>query len=297
MKSGAPHDMRYCLQCEQSFTSGDWRCPACGFAPSRVGAFDSFAPGLASENSDYDPAYFRLLVTLEDAGFWFRARNELILWALNRFFPAAESLMEIGVGTGYVMRALGRAMPNLRLLGSDIHVEGLQFASARLGNRVDLLQMDARHIPFRDEFDVICLFDVIEHIEEDRAVFEEVRRALRPNGGMILTVPQHMSLWGPADVTAYHKRRYGIQELKKKVRAAGFSVLLKTSFISILLPLLYLSRLRSKRSGVYDITKELRLNAAVATCLSQLLALERMLIQGGVRFPVGGSQLLVAVRN
>ena len=289
--------MRHCIQCDQSFRAGDWRCPVCGFQPSRLGSFSSFAPELARENSDYDAAYFELLVTLEDQSFWFGARNHLILWALRRFFPTVDSLMEIGVGTGFVMLALHRALPHGRLVGSDIHVEALQYALTRLGNHAELIQMDARRIPFRAEFDVICLFDVAEHIEDDRAVFEEVRQALKPNGGMILTVPQHMSLWGPADEMAYHKRRYGMRELQRKVRAAGFTVAFKTSFISLLLPLLYLSRLRSKWSGKYDIAKELKINPALATGFRHVLALERRLIQAGVRLPVGGSQMLVAVRN
>ena len=69
-------------------------------------------------------------------------------------------------------------------------------------------QMDARHIPFRDHFDAIGAFDVLEHIEDDVAVIEEVGRALRPDGMFVMTVPQHPALWSPQDDHAYHVRRY-----------------------------------------------------------------------------------------
>jgi SAM-dependent methyltransferase len=247
----------------------------CGFEPQQLDKFPSFAPALAGENADYDPSFFELLATLEEGSFWFPARNDLILWALRGFFPAAHSMMEVGVGTGYVLRAVHAALPKLRLCGSDLHVEGLRFASARVGNEIDLIQMDARRMPFRDEFDVIGFFDVLERITEDEAVLTEAFRALKPEGGLILTVPQHMFLWGPADVAACHKRRYGGGELAGKAAAAGFTVLLKTSFVSFPLPLLYLSRLRSKLSGSYDIVKELKLHPWAAVCLRRALGIER----------------------
>ena len=96
--------------------------------------------------------------------------------------------------------------------------------------------MDARRIPFRDEFDVIGAFDVIEHIEEDVAVIDEVGRALRPGGGFVMTVPQHPALWSPQDEHAHHVRRYTAAGLRRKVEAAGFEVVRMTSFVRLLLP-------------------------------------------------------------
>jgi ubiquinone/menaquinone biosynthesis C-methylase UbiE len=258
-----------------------------------VSGFQCFAPELALENTDYDPKHFRTLVTLEDNSFWFQARNRIILWSLSRFFQGARSLLEIGVGTGFVMRELRRALPEASLWASDIHVQGLQFAAERLAHSVDLLQVDARHIPFRSEFDIVCLFDVLEHIQDDEAVLKEARLALKPGGGLLLTVPQHMFLWGPFDEAGFHKRRYGISELERKVRSAGLDVVLKTSFVSFLLPAMYASRLRSRWRGEYDLTEE-QVHPAVARVFQTLLSAEFRLIQAGVRFPMGGSQLLIA---
>jgi SAM-dependent methyltransferase len=138
------------------------------------------------------------------------------------------------------------------------------------------------------------MFDVLEHIEEDDAVLKEVRRMLKPRGGVVITVPQHMFLWGPFDEAGFHKRRYGIHELEQKVRAAGFEVLFKTSFISLLLPLLYISRLRSKRQPNRDLKDDLVLPWGVNGLFRAVLKLEFLLIRLGIRFPMGGSQLLVA---
>jgi SAM-dependent methyltransferase len=289
--------MRLCLNCENPFTAGHWTCPACGYAPEQIDGFPCFAPALARENTDYDRAHYRMLVGLEDESFWFRARNRLILWALARHFPRAQRLMEIGVGTGYVMRAMRAAMPGASLVGSDIHVEGLRFAAARLGGSVELVQVDARRVPFRAEFDVICMLDTLEHIAEDGAVLGQLREALRPGGGIVLTVPQHMALWGPADEIAFHQRRYGRAELRRKAEEAGFRVVLKTSFVSLLLPAMWAARLRSRRSGVYEAENEHRVHPAVNGLLAGAMRLELEAIRAGIRFPAGGSQLLVAVRE
>ena len=64
--------------------------------------------------------------------------------------------------------------------------------------------MDARRIPFEDEFDVIGAFDVLEHIKEDEQVLVQMHRAVKSGGGIMLTVPQHMFLWSEQDVQAHH---------------------------------------------------------------------------------------------
>jgi ubiquinone/menaquinone biosynthesis C-methylase UbiE len=286
--------MRRCLQCDCHTIPEDWTCPNCGFAPSSIGGFECFAPELAGGNTDYDPKHFEALMKIEDGSFWFEARNRIILWALRRFFPQARSLMEIGVGTGFVMRAVRGALPEACLSASDVYVEGLRFAAQRLGDSVELLQMDARRIPFRDEFQVMCLFDVLEHIQDDEGVMKELSLVLNPGGGLMITVPQHMFLWGPFDEAGYHKRRYGVRELEDKVKAAGFEVVFKTSFVSLLLPVLYWSRLRSRRSGKYELSDEQKIHPMVDKCFRAILAVELGLIRWGIRLPAGGSQLLVA---
>jgi SAM-dependent methyltransferase len=289
--------MKRCVACDHLFAGSGWACPLCGYAPKAEAGFPCFAPQLAHENSDYDPRHFPLIAALADKSFWCQTRNRLIVWAMSRFFPKAEQVMEIGVGTGFVMRAIREALPRAKLHGSDIHVAGLQFASARLGDTIDLIQMDARRIPFRDHFDVVCAFDVLEHLREDEAVLDEMRLSLRSRGGIVLTVPQHMFLWGPADEAAFHERRYGTRELAEKVRAAGFDVVLQTSFVSMLLPFLYLSRLRSRRSGKYDLARDLSIPPLLNALLSGISRIEAGLIRVGIAMPAGGSQLLVAVRR
>lgn len=289
--------MKLCLRCGATFSGKDWRCERCGFEPAGAGGAASFAPELAGGETGYDPEHFAEIARLEARNFWFRARNRLIVWALRRFFPGARTFLEVGCGTGFVLAGIAAAFPALELTGSEAAAEGLGFAAQRVPGAA-LIQMDARRIPFRSEFDAAGAFDVIEHIEDDRAVLRAMREALVPGGGLLLTVPQHPSLWSEYDVRAHHVRRYRSRELREKVIEAGFEIVRMTSFVTLLLPLMYASRLaqRAPRTD-YDPLAELKIAPWLNSLLETVLDAERVLIRAGLSLPAGGSLLLVARRR
>ena len=150
-----------------------------------VGGFVCYAPELALEGSGgFKSGFFRDLAALEDKNFWFRSRNKLIVWALGKYGASFRSFLEIGCGTGYVLSGISKAFPDRELFGSEIFTTGLSFAMERLTSSL-LMQMDAREIPFVEEFDVIGAFDVLEHIQEDDEVLVQVQQALKLGGADI----------------------------------------------------------------------------------------------------------------
>lgn len=287
--------MKLCRNCESPITSDDWHCFICGDEPQRIEGVISFAQ--PEDGEGFRSEFFRDLATLEAGHFWFRARNRLIAHFLSRSFPEAKSFLEIGCGTGYVLSELAARFPGLQLSGGEYFAAGLPFAAARVPG-ASLYQMDARHIPFVDEFDVIGAFDVLEHIREDNDALKSITRALRPGGGIILTVPQHRWLWSPTDKYACHQRRYTRKELLKKIMTAGLRVEVATSFVSLLLPAMILSRRgQSKESRGNDPLGELRLHPAMNIFCSAVMQSEYGLIRSGMRLPVGGSLLVVAKKD
>jgi SAM-dependent methyltransferase len=239
--------------------------------------------------------YFKDLAELESRNFWFRARNKLILWALQHYAPRMGSLLEIGCGTGFVLAAIAERFPQTQLAGSEYFEEGLDFARQRVpGARFS--QMDARRIPSEQQLDVIGAFDVLEHIEEDRQVLQQMFQALKPGGIVLLTVPQHRWLWSAVDRYACHVRRYSGDELRQKTLGAGFDILRSTSFVSTLLPAMYLSRLgqSDKKQMSMDDIAGLRTHPWLNTLFSWLLEFELCLIRCGINLPCGGSRLLIA---
>jgi hypothetical protein len=114
---------------------------------------------------------------------------------------------------------------------------------------------------------------------------------------VVITVPQHPSMWSDSDTYWSHVRRYTSREIETKVRNAGFRMLLSTSFVSLLLPVMFLSRKRAHSNNRYDPFEELQLHWLLNRALEGVLGLERLLIRAGFRFPVGGSRLVVAIKG
>jgi len=283
--------VKVCLACAARFDSDGWRCPECGHAPASNGFVrfmsDELLAGFPEESFDHLP-------TQEERSFWFRSRNQLIDWALREYFPEARSFFELGCGTGVVLQALHAGRPALALAGGEPFAAGLAVARSRMPD-VPLYQLDGRQLPFDGEFDVAGAFDVLEHIDEDEAVLRQLRQAIKPGGGLLVSVPQHPWLWSPIDEYSHHRRRYTGTELVRRVEAAGFHVLRKTSFVSLLLPAVALSRWRG-RGRECDPATEFRLPAVVERAFGVAMTAERRLIGAGVSFPAGSSLLLIAQR-
>jgi SAM-dependent methyltransferase len=244
----------------------------------------------------YDPELFAQLAEIEDKSFWFRARNRLIVQLVSEVATPGDQFLEIGCGTGYVLQALVRGC-GLRATGSDPFAAALGHARRRVPE-ADFAELDARAMPYEQSFDLAGAFDVLEHIDDDVAVLCGLYRAVRPGGYVLLTVPQHPSLWSAADTQARHVRRYRRAELVDRVRQSGLTPVRITSFVTSLLPLMALSRWRTRyRRRSYDPMADLVLPLPVNRLFEAVLDVERALIRRGMDLPVGGSLVLVARRE
>lgn len=289
--------MKICLACGLRFNANGWKCQHCGHVPKMVGGHWVFESEKSEGDKGFDAGGFKRLVGVEEGNWWFRSRNRLINWVLRHYFSQAKNFLEIGCGTGFVLLGIQKAFPGLSLSGSELFGEGLTYARDRLPH-VPLFQMDARRIPFEDEFDVIGAFDVLEHIQEDENVLLQMAQATKKGGGVIITVPQHRFLWSYIDNFSYHKRRYTRKELVEKVARAGFKIIYATSFVSFLLPLMFVARLKQRRSkGHFDPLAEFKVSHFLNSTLEKVMGAERAAIRMGFSFPIGGSLLLVGERS
>ena len=288
--------MRRCPVCTVELSRPQWSCDTCGWRAEVADGIPVLAPAAEAAGGGFDPAQFQVLFDLEAGNFWFRARNALIVWAMAKYFPHARSMLELGCGTGFVSHAIEENFPDVALVASELFSSGAALAKRRLRN-AEVVQMDGRNIPFEGEFDVAGAFDVIEHLAEDETVLGQLHKSLRPGGGLLVTVPQHQWLWSNLDAFSHHQRRYVKSELVRKVRHAGFSVLRCTSFMTLLLPAMLVSRLRLRNAPVDDPSAEFRISRWANAALGLAMGIERAAIRAGLPLPLGGSLLMVAQRT
>ena len=281
-----------CLACAGLHEGPGFACPVCGARPVLAAGVPLLAPALAAGVAGFDAGTHAGLAAHEAGHFWFEARNRLIADVLKRRFGGTTRFLELGCGSGFVLQAIAAAFPHWQLSASEATSEGLHIAATRVpGAR--LLQADARQLPFVGEFDLIGLFDVLEHIDEEDRVLAQVHTALRPGGCVVLTVPQHRWLWSAQDELAGHVRRYDPGDLEGALRRSGFDMLDSIAFMAPLVPLMWLSRRRSM-SGKRVADDELAPWLPVNLALTAVLTLERIAIRAGARWSFGGSRLVVA---
>jgi hypothetical protein len=244
------------------------KCHVCGFQIVHHDGFPCFAP--LDRTEGFDPALFETLARIEETNFWFRQSRPFNHLPATQIFSSGQEYYRDRMRNGFGAASTAARDAKAAAGGQELNPHGLQIARKRLGDNV---QMDARRIPTRSEFDVIGAFDVIEHINEDDSVLEQMHAALKPGGGLIVTVPQHRWLWSKTDDAAHHMRRYERGEMERKLgkAASGFRILRSTSYTSLLLPVMILSRLLRRGGSEADPFAELQVSGWLNRALSSAL--------------------------
>ncbi len=286
--------MKKCLQCNSLFESNNYICPVCNYAPMMRNGFYSFAPALDNRKNTFDFNFHNQLYSIEAQNFWFKYRNILITYFLNQYFPKAQNFCEIGCGSGYVLSGLYSARPDIQYTGIEIYTTALSLTVSRVPY-ANCVQADICNLPFEDEFDAIGAFDVLEHIQDDSAAIENIFKALRPNGGFILTVPQHPWLWSFQDVAAYHQRRYSKKSIIEKLSKMNFSILRMTSFMTLLMPITLFSRyILAHFVKTFNPIDELQASTKFTPFFLLICNVEYRFIQHKINLPFGSSLICVA---
>ncbi len=240
-----------------------------------------------------DAAYYRTMAAVEDHHWWFAARRRILASVLDGLaLPAGAAVLEVGCGTGGNLPVLAR-YGRLHACEPDADARAL---AARRGLAVVEAGGLPDHLPFgTTPFDLIALFDVLEHVHDDQGSLRVLHERLRPGGHLVLTVPAYPFLWSTHDEVNHHVRRYTRDEVVRKLRQAGFGVRHATYFNTLLFPVVAAVRLAGNAAGRTgdDLTMPgRRLN----TALARIFAAERHVVPRW-RLPFGVSILAVAGRS
>jgi SAM-dependent methyltransferase len=240
-------------------------------------------------------AFIEMAAT-EQAHWWFTGRRKILATLIGRLgLPEGAKILELGSGTGGNLSMLQR-------FGQVTAVEKNALARAlSVRNAWGMVEVKAGFLPDGlpelGKFDVICLFDVLEHIAEDEAALVAVRNLLAPGGSVLMTVPAFAKLWGLHDERMHHHRRYERAELAAKLQQAGFVVTRLSYCNMFLFPAALAMRgvdmLGGRLWGRRKVSGAGMLPSPLNRTFAVIFGAERFLI-GRVRLPVGLSLLAVA---
>jgi SAM-dependent methyltransferase len=229
----------------------------------------------------------------EAAHWWFSARREIIQKAIRRLvkLPNNADILEAGCGTGGNLQML-QDMGQLDAFEYDEIAR--EIAGEKAGMDIPFGELPAK-IPHGDKkYDLIGLFDVLEHIEDDCSTLSSLGNRLKDDGKILVTVPAMPWLWSRHDEHHHHYRRYTRKSLEKAVQDSGLE--LKHCFYAnyFLLPVAmglraFKALIRSESPD--DLMPSNWLNRA----LYRVFAAEQHLI-GRINMPVGLSVCAVVAK-
>jgi SAM-dependent methyltransferase len=251
-----------------------------------------------------EPAYYNEYYRNERQHWWFRARESILRDQMERLIsegtiPTRPRILNIGAATG-------RSSEWLSELGDVVSLEYdadcCRLTRERTG--LDIVEGTILDLPWESgSFDVVCAFDVIEHVEDDAGGVAEMKRVCRKDGIIFVTVPASPLLWSEHDEINHHFRRYRMQELKALFK--GCDVLLGTGFNSVLFAPIAVHRVVRRLADRLSQSRNRPLQSdfsrsqfpMVDGLLETLFRSESLWLSRGIGLPWGVSAMIIARRS
>jgi SAM-dependent methyltransferase len=195
-------------------------------------------------NKDYYSVYYQM----ERSHWWFKVREKILISQIQKHVTIGShsplNILNVGVATGRTTEFLSQFGEVASL---EYDPDCCQFLREKL--QMNVIQGSVLDLPFQnDQFDLVCAFDVIEHVEDDQKAVEELYRVCKPGSHVFVTAPAFMELWSSHDLVNQHYRRYRLPEIKGLFKRFRGEIAFKSYFNSLLFPPIYLFR---KISGLF----------------------------------------------
>ncbi|TRX76168.1 class I SAM-dependent methyltransferase [Pseudomonas mangiferae] len=227
---------------------------------------------------------------IERDHWWFRGRRVIVESLLKRTHLPGRRILDVGCGTG----------GNLALLsgfGDVLGIEPNPLARERAKTKAHCQVKDG-YLP--DGLDVedgsmalISMFDVLEHIKEDKLTLESLHRKLSGEGVLFLTIPAYGFLFSEHDRRHHHVRRYTRAQVKELLRSSGFTLEYISYFNTLLFPLAVFQRIFLEKIFKKKLAADELPSRPVNMFFFNIMAFERHVLPW-LRFPFGLSIVAVA---
>lgn len=242
--------------------------------------------------------YYQQMAKIQQKHWWYDGRRKILsstIATLPLNAPANTRILEIGCGTGANLNMLKK-------FGSVHGAEPHGFAR-EYAKKVSECPIEGaflpHNIPFKENFDLIGVFDVIEHVDEDLKSLKAINTRLNDNGYAIFTVPAFQFLWSKHDEVNHHKRRYTKKQFLALLKEAGYNVKLISYYNFWLFPPVALIRTIKNITKSKAETGDLKLpkSSFINTLLYKMFSSERFLIKAKMPLPFGVSIIAVCQKK
>lgn len=244
-----------------------------------------------------EPSAYVQMSKVEQVHWWYVARRDIIRQTIKSLnLPNNAKILEVGCGTGGNLSMLSEFG---RVSAIEMDKNAIKIASDEsVKNRMDIqIGSMPNDNPFSEErFDLIVLFDVLEHIEPDQETLHALYACLKTGGNIVISVPAYQWLWGEHDVQLHHKRRYLKGEVIGKLSNAGFSIRKSTYFNMLLFPLAAAIRLWEKLTKNTDVVGQKTPSSLINAILTAVFRSERHLLKF-INLPFGISILAIGKKE
>lgn len=151
-------------------------------------------------------------------------RKTIALELIRKYIPTKSYFLEIGGGAGDFSRALIKL--GLRGKIIDFSEESYQTIKklSKQTNNLRIEKADFLEFDEKEKYDLIIMFEVLEHISQENLVIERINYLLKDGGYALISVPSRKKLWDEWDKLAGHVKRYEKEELKQLLQNGGFSI-------------------------------------------------------------------------
>jgi SAM-dependent methyltransferase len=159
-----------------------------------------------------------------------RLRQPFIDRVLRHLAP--RSILEVGAGQGATGARLAR---HGKYVGVEPDLASAAVAASRLAH-IDGAQFrmgGIERVSVDEVFDLVCAFEVIEHIEDDLGALRKWARHLADDGHILISVPAHMRRFGASDAAVGHFRRYDAIDLDRLFDSLGFEIVERRAYGAI----------------------------------------------------------------
>lgn len=189
---------------------------------------------------------YRNIYNLEDSHFYYVSLHSLVLQMINKYGnlkKGGNKILDIGCGTGGLLKKMEKYGD---VLGIDNSLEALKLAKKR---KVKVEAGSATNLSFpANTFTLVTLIDVLYHklLKDDIKALQEIYRVLAPGGLLILRVAANKWMKLSHDRFVHARERYEKEELREKLKKAGFIVDRLTFMNLSLYPFAVFSHLKEK---------------------------------------------------